>query len=94
MNHEKLVYCVLIGKRISELLRESNNKQMYIELFTEHNKHYDFDNLSMYDVYEISVIVTNNTHDFISKNIDFADEISTLIAFCHVLIAEMENLKQ
>ena len=94
MKHENFVYCVLLGKHISELLRESNNKQLYADFFAKNNKYYDFDNMSMYDVYELSVIAINNGNDLVDKNYDYANEISSFLAFCHLFIDEMENLKQ
>lgn len=93
MVHENLVFCVLLGKRISELLRESSYKQRYVDFFAENNKHYDFDNLSMYDVYEISVIANNKCHYLLDNNYDCADEISIFLDCCHVFIEEMENNK-
>ena len=73
MNHERLVFCSLLSKYISEFLCESNNRQMYVDFFAEYNKHYDFDNLSIYDVYEISEIAFNNANDLLAKNYDFVD---------------------
>lgn len=94
MNHERLVFCSLMSKYISELLRESNNKQVYVNLFAENNKHYDFDNLSIYDVYEISVIAINNASDLVAKNYDCIDEIATFLKRCELFIDEMEYLKK
>ena len=61
-----LYYTSLIFVMLKESLKDSSFKEFLNNFFSNYARQYDFDNLDMYDIYEISVTTVDNEKLLIS----------------------------
>lgn len=85
-----LYYTTMIYGMIKESLKDSNFKEFLNHFFSNYAKHYDFDNLDMYDIYEISVTIINKEKLLFSltDNNVIRLRLFEFIALCKVLTVE------
>ena len=91
-----LYYTSLIFVMFKESLKDSSFKQFLNNFFSNYTRQYDFDNLDMYDIYEISVTTLDNEKLLISlaDNNEIKLRLFEFIGLCKAIKVEMELNKK
>ena len=91
-----LYYTSLIYAMFKESLKDSNFKEFLNNFFSNYTRHYNFDNLDMYDIYEICVTTVDNEKLLISlaDNNVIKQRLFEFISICEAIKLEMELIKK
>lgn len=91
-----LYYTEMIYAMLKESLKDSSFKEFLNNFFSNYKRHYDFDNLDMYDIYEISVTTIDKEKLLISLADNNVIKLRLLefIALCKVINVERELNKK
>ena len=86
----------MIYAMFKESLKDSSFKEFLNNFFSNYTRQYDFDNLDMYDIYEISVTALDNEKILFSlaDNNEIKLRLLDFIAFCKAIKVEMELNKK
>lgn len=91
-----MYYTSMIYAMLKESLKDSIFKEFLNNFFSNYARHYDFDNLDMYDIYEISVttIAKEKILMSLAVNNEIKLRLLNFIALCKAINIEMELNKK